>query len=107
MYDITSTAHRVAYDLRNHPSTVRFEFENIYDAADDEYPAEVAVMFDNGNGMTIFDRENDSIKVQCSNNHGIIAVENITQDPDVDYAVTYASMLDRVVELARLTAIAR
>ena len=104
MYDTNSTAHRVAHDLTLHPETMRIIEACVYDEADGEYPAEVAVDFRNGSGLNIFDRADGAVKVQCSTHaSGELMVAVFTSDPNVDDETNYASLLDRVVSIAHQT----
>lgn len=107
MYDATSTAHRIAHDLVNHPQTLRIVENCIYDDADDEYPAEASVDFRNGSGLNIFDRAGGAVKIQCStiaSRELMVAI--VRPDPNVDPDTAYASLLDETVSLALQTSTA-
>lgn len=103
MYQPTFTAHRIAHDLLNHPDTVRLGGETTYIAAEYGYPAEAAIEFDNGTGMTIFDHNGGAVKVQCYSIHGVVSVDIVSPDPYLDPDAQYRGMLDTVAQLAAHT----
>lgn len=100
MYQPTSTAHRIANDLLNHPDTVRLGGEATYDTTEDEYPAEASIEFDNGTGMVISDHNDGTVKVYCHSRRMIVRVELVSPDPYLDPDAQYRGMLDTVAQMA-------
>lgn len=102
MYQSHSTAHRIAHDLLVHPDTIRLGGSAMYDAEDDEYPAEATIEFGNGTGLTIFDRPGptDSVSVHSYSATGLIAIDTVVGDKYISENMQFQGMLDNVVSLA-------